>query len=109
MAILLSGWILTIGGDALGRVCVCSLRSRLVTLASCFTAGCRASDSKFPLIYIIRVQFTVFLFPHDLNMETRIYERIQHIWNNHKSNFQRREYDQVYVTLLNYFNIQRFV
>ena len=29
-AILMKGWILPIGGVALGRVCVCSLRSRLV-------------------------------------------------------------------------------
>ena len=28
--ILLKGWILPIGGDALARVCACSLRSRLV-------------------------------------------------------------------------------
>ena len=31
MAISLNGWILPIGGDALGRVCACSLRSRLVS------------------------------------------------------------------------------
>ena len=29
-AILLKGWILSIGGASLGRVCACSLRSRLV-------------------------------------------------------------------------------
>ena len=29
-AILLKGWILTFGGVSLGRVCACSLRSRLV-------------------------------------------------------------------------------
>ena len=29
-AILLNGWILPIGGASLGRVCSCSLRSRLV-------------------------------------------------------------------------------
>ena len=29
-AILLKGWILPIGGASSGRVCVCSLRSRLV-------------------------------------------------------------------------------
>ena len=29
-AILLNGWILATGGASLGRVCVCSLRSRLV-------------------------------------------------------------------------------
>ena len=33
MAIFLNGWILHIGGDALGRACVCSLCSRL-TIAS---------------------------------------------------------------------------
>ena len=31
-AILLNGWILPIGGVALGRVCACSLRSKLVFL-----------------------------------------------------------------------------
>ena len=30
-AILLKGWILPIGGASLGRVCVCSLRIRLVS------------------------------------------------------------------------------
>ena len=30
-AILLKGWILPIGGVASGRVCACSLRSRLVS------------------------------------------------------------------------------
>ena len=30
ISILLNGWIWPIGGDASGRVCVCSLRSRLV-------------------------------------------------------------------------------
>ena len=29
-AILMKGWILSIGGVALGRVCVCSMLSRLV-------------------------------------------------------------------------------
>ena len=29
-AILLNGWILPINGDSSGRVCACSLRSRLV-------------------------------------------------------------------------------
>ena len=29
-AILLNGWIFPIGGASLGRVCACSLRSRLV-------------------------------------------------------------------------------
>ena len=33
-AILLNGWVLLIGGAASGRVCACSLRSRLVSLAS---------------------------------------------------------------------------
>ena len=33
MAILLNRWILPIGGVALGRVCACSLRSRLVFLS----------------------------------------------------------------------------
>ena len=33
MAILLKGWILPIGGVASGRVCACSLCSRLVTIA----------------------------------------------------------------------------
>ena len=32
-AILLNGWVLPVGGIALGRVCACSLRSRLVSLA----------------------------------------------------------------------------
>ena len=32
MAILLYGWILPIDGVASGRVCACSLRSRLVSL-----------------------------------------------------------------------------
>ena len=30
MVILLKGWILPFGGASLGRVCACSLRSRLV-------------------------------------------------------------------------------
>ena len=30
-AILLNGWILSIGGASSGRVCACSLRSRLVS------------------------------------------------------------------------------
>ena len=32
MAILVKGWILPIGGVESGRVCACSLRSRLVHL-----------------------------------------------------------------------------
>ena len=39
MAILLNGWILPIGGASTGRVCACSLCSRLVypslTIKSC--------------------------------------------------------------------------
>ena len=35
-AILLKGWILPIGGVALGRVCACSLRSRLVFIDAQF-------------------------------------------------------------------------
>ena len=31
MAIFQNGWILPIGGVALGRVCACSLRSRIVS------------------------------------------------------------------------------
>ena len=31
MAILLNGWIFPIGGGSSGRVCACSLRSRLVS------------------------------------------------------------------------------
>ena len=34
LAILLNGWILPIGGVESGRVCVCSLRSRLVISCS---------------------------------------------------------------------------
>ena len=34
-AILMNGWILPIGGALLGRVCSCSLRSRLVFLFFC--------------------------------------------------------------------------
>ena len=33
-AILLNGWILPIGGASSGRVCSCSLRSRLVFIVS---------------------------------------------------------------------------
>ena len=36
MAILLKGWILPIGGTSSGRVCACSLRSRLVQLKPSF-------------------------------------------------------------------------
>ena len=37
--ILLNGWILPIGGIALGRVCVCSLPSRLVYTKKLYAAA----------------------------------------------------------------------
>ena len=39
-AILLCEWILPIGGASSGRVCSCSLRSRLVCLANEFVDAC---------------------------------------------------------------------
>ena len=39
-AILLNGWTLPIGEAALGRVCACSLRSRLVYIITTFEFKC---------------------------------------------------------------------
>ena len=43
-AILLNGWIWPIGGVASGRVCACSLRSRLVMLGVCSLGGANPSN-----------------------------------------------------------------
>ena len=50
-AILLKGWILPIGGVAWGRVCACSLRSRLVFKASALWADA-FYKSKCPYVYL---------------------------------------------------------
>ena len=45
--ILLKGWIFPIGGLALGRVCACSLRNRLVCLINCFKVLKRKTMLRF--------------------------------------------------------------
>ena len=47
-AILLKGWILPIGGASSGRVCVCSLRSRIILTEQYSTSGCHSLIKKSP-------------------------------------------------------------
>ena len=50
-AILLKGWILPICGVAWGRVCVCSLCSRLVSMAVHIKAASTVSYKKHNIVY----------------------------------------------------------
>ena len=48
MAILLKGWILLVAGVASGRVCACSLRSRLVSRVTSFLSATFSDSSEMP-------------------------------------------------------------
>ena len=53
-AILLKRWLLPIGGASLGRVCACSLRSRLVSLYVCLLPfwSCRGWAGLFVSVFV---------------------------------------------------------
>ena len=63
-AILLNGWILPIGGASSGRVCSCSLRSRLVSNRAVFYRRNRSV-----LLFSMKVCFLVTSSPKEIHVK----------------------------------------
>ena len=64
--ILLKGWILPIGGASLGRVCTCSLRSRLVYVLKNLKEEEKGEGGSFPQELEVGCTFKLFINEHSL-------------------------------------------